>query len=74
MGIKAGLPWNYDIDHGVVFSQRILWILLFFRICKRFIGQWYGSARENINMKISSLGIILTFVTLDDKFATPAWR
>jgi len=29
MGIKAGLPWNYDIDHGVVFSQRILWILLF---------------------------------------------
>ena len=43
-----------------------------FHTYKEFTGLWYVPV--DFTEQISSLGIILTFLTLEDKFATPAWR
>jgi hypothetical protein len=72
LGLKIGLPRDYNVDYGVVLSECILWILLFPTFTESLLDD--GMILSRFLTQISSLGVILTFVTLDDKFATPAWR
>ena len=70
---QVRLCWNYSSHNGIFFSEYLLWILLFPATTENilddgFILIWF------MLTQISGLGIVLTFVTLDDKFSTPTWR
>ena len=70
---QVRLLWNYISDNGVFLSECLLWVLLFPTFTENilddgFLPIWF------VLTQISGLGIIVTIVTLDDKFATPTWR
>jgi hypothetical protein len=44
MGVKVGLPRDYDLNYGIFLSQCVLWILLFSALAKDLLD--YGITRR----------------------------
>jgi len=70
---QARLSWHHTAYNRIVLSECVLWILLFSRVAKGLLDDGTDVVRTWL-IEISGIGILLTFFTITDKFASSAWR